>query len=150
VGYHLYDFIRANPEGHRYGQGDLRSERWGQRGGLGGMLYAGQWYCIETELKLNTINSSAPGYDEDGELRTWIDGRLCYQRLGMVFRTGPAASFPYNASMLRPCRELGVRGLWLNWFHGGKTLATIDRTSFYTGLVWGTKYIGPMKGANNA
>jgi hypothetical protein len=42
-------------------------------------------------------------------------------------------------------RQLGVRGLWLNWFHGGKTLATFDRTSFYTGLVWAQQYIGPMK-----
>ena len=47
--------------------------------------------------------------------------------------------------VIRACRELGVRGLWLNWFHGGKTVATIDRTSFYTGLVYGTSYIGPMK-----
>ncbi len=147
VGHHLFDYYYQNPPGHNYGgrDGTPQQERWGQRGGMGGMIYAGHWYCLETELKLNTISNTAPGFLPDGELRTWIDGRLCYQRTGMVFRSGPVASFPYQFNNIRPCRELGVKGLWLNWFHGGKTLATVDRTSFYTGLVWGTEYIGPMK-----
>ncbi len=147
VGHHLFDYYYQNPAGHNYGgqDGTPQQERWGQRGGLGGILYAGNWYCIETELKLNTLLNSSPGFVPDGELRTWIDGRLVYNRTGMVFRSGPVATFPYQPNNLRPCRELGVRGLWLNWFHGGKTLATFDRTSFYTGLVYGTSYIGPMK-----
>jgi hypothetical protein len=45
---------------------------------------------------------------------------------------------------MRPCRELGVKGLWLNWFHGGQTPSTVDRVLFYTGLAWGKDYIGPM------
>ena len=85
------------------------------------------------------------GYAPDGELRAWVDGRNVYERKSMVFRTLPLVSQPYVATKIRPCRELGVRGLWLNWFHGGKTVATIDRTSFYTGLVWGKEYIGPMR-----
>jgi hypothetical protein len=145
-GFHLYDFNFRNPPGHNYGQGDGGiPELWGQRGGVGGILYAGHWYCIETELKLNTVMPTAPGYVADGELRAWVDGRLAYQRTGMVFRTLPLAPQPYNASRTRACRELGVQGLWLDWFHGGKTVATFDRTSFYTGLVWSKEYIGPMK-----
>lgn len=146
AGYHLYDFNYQNPPGHNYGQTQSSAdERWGQQGGAGGMLYRGHWYCIETELKLNTVSKNGSGYLPDGELRAWIDGRQVFQKTGMVFRTLPITKQPYIATKIRPCRELGVRGLWLNWFHGGKTLATVDRTSFYTGLVWAKDYIGPMK-----
>jgi hypothetical protein len=145
-GFHLYDFYYKNPTGHNYGKGDGGvSELWGQRAGTGGMLYAGQWYCIETELKLNTVMTTGPGYKADGELRAWVDGHLAYQRTGMVFRTLPVETVPYAGDKIRACRELGVRGLWLDWFHGGKTVATFDRTAFYTGLVWSKEYIGPMK-----
>ena len=147
VGHHLYDYNYRNPKGHNYGgpDGTAEQERWGQCGGLGGMLYADQWYCLETEMKLNTISDTAPGFVPDGELRTWVDGRLAYERTGMVFRNGPVLRPAYVNGQIRPARDLGVRGMWLNWFHGGKTLATFDRTTFYTGLVWGTEYIGPLQ-----
>lgn len=145
-GFHMYDFYYANPAGYNYGKNDgsRPQDQWGQQGGLGGMFYADQWYCVETEVKLNTVSDTAPGFMPDGELRVWVDGRLAYERTGMVFRTGPIASPAYNPERLRPCRELGVRGLWLNWFHGGKTLNTVDHTLFYTGLAYGRSYIGPM------
>lgn len=144
-GFHLYDFQGNNPVGHRYGSEQApQFAQWGQQGGTGGMLYAGHWYCIETELKLNSVSPQAPGYAPDGELRAWLDGRLVFERSGMVFRSLPLAQLPANPSRLRPCRELGVRGLWLNWFHGGKTVNTVDRTIFYTGLSWARQYIGPM------
>lgn len=143
-GFHLYDYFYRNPPGHNYGNADgsIADEQWGQRGGSGGALYADRWYCIETELKLNSATNST-GYTADGEIRTWVDGRLAYEKTGMVFRTLPIANVAYNANNLRACRELGVRGLWLNWFHGGKTQSTIDRTIFYTGLAWSKEYIGP-------
>lgn len=144
-GFHLYDYQGNNPAGHRYGQEKpAQFERWGQRGGTGGLLYAGHWYCIETELKLNTVVPGAPGFLPDGELRAWLDGRLVYEQTGMVFRSLPLKNPPHNPSRLRACRELGVRGLWLNWFHGGQTVNTVDRTLFYTGLAWARQYIGPM------
>ena len=144
-GFHLYDFQGNNPAGHRYGsEQPPQFDRWGQQGGVGGMLYAGHWYCIETELKLNSVSAQAPGFSADGELRAWLDGRLVWERSGMVFRSLPLAQPQPNPSRLRPCRELGVRGLWLNWFHGGKTVNTVDRTIFYTGLSWARQYIGPM------
>lgn len=144
-GFHLHDFQANNPMGHRYGQEKpAQFERWGQRGGLGGMLYAGHWYCIETELKLNTVMRSGAGHLPDGELRAWLDGRLVHESTGMVFRSLPLATPAHNPNRLRACRELGVRGLWLNWFHGGQTVNTVDRTLFYTGLAWARQYIGPM------
>ena len=147
VGYHLYDFNYQNPKGYNYGgpDGKAPEERWGQRGGMGGVFYADHWYCVETEIKLNTVMMNAPGFVPDGVLRTWVDGRLVYERVGMVFRSLPRVSSPYNPDKMRPCRDLGIKGIWLDWFHGGKTVATFDRTSFYTGLAWGTQYIGPMK-----
>jgi hypothetical protein len=145
AGFHLYDFQSNNPVGHRYGQDQPpQFDRWGQRGGTGGLLYAGHWYCIETELKLNTVVPAMPGFLPDGELRAWLDGRLVYEQSGMVFRSLPLKNPPYHPSHLRACRELGVRGLWLNWFHGGQTVNTVDRTLFYTGLAWARQYIGPM------
>jgi hypothetical protein len=148
AGYHLFDYYYRNPKGYNYGgpDGTPEQERWGQRGGLGGMLYAGHWYCIETELDLNTISDAAPGFVPDGALRTWIDGRLAYDRAGMVFRSGPVLQAAPVSNGRRPVRDLGVIGLWLDWFHGGKTLNSVDRTTFFTGLAYGTEYIGPMKG----
>jgi len=146
-GFHMYDFYRNNPPGYNYGKSDNTREQdqWGQQGGLGGMFYAGRWYCVETEVKLNSLSASVPGYVADGALRTWVDGRLAYVRTGMVFRTAPVKTFAYNPDHLRPCREPGVRGLWLNWFHGGQTQNTMDRSLFYTGLAWSQAYIGPMR-----
>jgi hypothetical protein len=145
VGYHLYDFLNYNPPGYNYGKDKLPPfERWGQLGGTGGVFYADQWYCVETELKLNSVFNSGTGFTPDGALRTWVDGRLVYQRTGMVFRTLPLISQPFVPNKIRPCRELGVRGLWLDWFHGGRTKSSLARVSFYTGLVWSRQYIGPM------
>lgn len=147
AGFHLTDFQSNNPAGHRYGvEKPPQFDRWGQRGGAGGMLYAGHWYCVETELKLNTVMSGAPGYAADGLLRTWLDGQLVFEQMEMVFRSLPLLTAPYQGERIRPCRELGVRGLWMNFFHGGKTANTIDRTLFYTGLAWARRQIGPMSG----
>lgn len=54
------------------------------------MIYAGKWYAIETEVKLNTVDGTGGTYIPDGILRTWIDGKLVFERTGMVFRTLPA------------------------------------------------------------
>lgn len=143
AGYHLYDFWVNQPAGYSYYGDKGRKTKFGQRGGLGGILYANQWYGMENEVVLNT--ATPEGFKADGELRTWIDGRLVFERTGMVFRTLPVLSKPYDPTKLRPCRELGHTGLWFNWFHGGKTKNVKDRTIDITGLAWGTEYIGPMK-----
>ncbi len=144
AGCHLFDFQSRNPAGHNYANDPPKAVMLGQRGGLGGILYANQWYCIESELRLNSVMDGWPGFRPDGELRVWIDGRLAFERTGMVFRALPLIGEGYKRNAIRPCRELGVRGLWLNWFHGGTTPNVIDRTVFVTGLAWGQKYIGPM------
>jgi hypothetical protein len=144
LGWHLFDFQSSNPVGHRYGSESQSRNNWGLRGGIGSVLYAGQWYCVETELKLNTVRAADNSFEPDGALRTWIDGRLVYERTGMVFRTLPLHTAAYNPSFIRPMRELGIKELWWNWYHGGTTKSTVERTVFVTGLAWARERIGPM------
>ncbi|MFN7484781.1 MAG: hypothetical protein ACK5T3_19425 [Betaproteobacteria bacterium] len=149
-GWHLYDYQNNNPVGHRYVSDPTQREGWGVKGGLGGTIYAGRWYCIEQEVKLNSVDVPSSAGDgqlwaPDGELRLWLDGRLVYDRAGMVFRTLPLITRSYNGSLLRPVRELGVKALWFNWFHGGLNNSTYKRVMFVTGLVWARERIGPMR-----
>ncbi len=152
-----------------------------QKGGLGGVIYPGKWYEIEMEVKLNTIIKDDPSqcktytgskyynygdhinpakkgkqipycFKPDGEVRVWIDGRLAFERGGMVMRTWPLhttaqeiSQFKPGSALLPPVRDLGIREIMLNWFHGGLTFSSVPRTTFFTGLVWSKKYIGPMK-----
>lgn len=145
------DYQTNNPVGHRYGtQGDAGhmtnpQERWGKIGGNGGVLYAGQWYEVETRIKLNTLNMGAGTWNADGILQGWVDGRLVFEKTGMVFRTPPLFAPAYDALKIRPCRDIGIKELWLNWFHGGRTPNTVDRTVFYAALAYGTARIGSLK-----
>jgi hypothetical protein len=147
-GLHTYDFQSNNPQGYNFGATDdkTRSDSgFGQRGGLGGILYADIWYCVESELKLNSVMPGAPGYVPDGEIRYWIDGRLVLERTGMVFRTLPMYDPGYQPTRIRPTRDLGIRSLWFNWYHGGLTQNSVDRLLFISQLAYGTSYIGPMR-----
>ncbi len=145
LGLHTWDFQWANKP-FLYGLTDTpRDTQFGQRDGLGGIVYHNKWYCIEMEVDLNSVMENGPGYLQDGAVRVWVDGSLAFERTQMVMRSLPLYSPPLNDAALRPCRELGHRDLWFNWFHGGRTVNTIDRTLFFTGLAWGREYIGPMK-----
>ena len=145
LGLHTWDFQYNNPV--RYSSDAPVNAQFGQRGGLGGVLYHGRWYCIEMEVDLNNVVAGAPGYIPDGAVRLWVDGRLAFEREAMVMRSLPILQANYSPTALRPCRELGHRDLWFNWFHGGTTPNSIDRTLFFTGLVWSRAYIGPMRSA---
>lgn len=142
---HFYDYGNNNPVGFRYGGPNSPSGGKVPQGGLGSLLLAHQWYCFETELFLNTIMSESPGFVADGYMRQWLDGRLVYEATGMVTRSLPLVNPAFNPLSLRPVRELGIRDLWWNWFHGGQVQSTRDRVMFMTGLAWGHSYIGPMK-----
>jgi len=146
----LFDYQGNNPVGHRYVQDPVQSESWGQLGGMGSSIYGGRWYCIEQEVKLNSVDQpSAAGdgkfWTPDGELRVWIDGRKVYDRPGMVFRTLPLEGPAFNPGFLKAVREIGIKGLWFNWYHGGLNDSTYKRVMFVTGLVWAKSRIGPMK-----
>jgi hypothetical protein len=129
------------------------------------MLYAHKWYCVEMDFNLNStdtvgvlangsnwiVNGVPQRFTPDGHIRLYVDGRLCYERLNMVFRTAPVynqieagASFNPSTTLLA-CRELGIRSLWNNWFHGGVTRSNNERVHFISALCWGREYIGPMR-----
>ena len=86
---HLWDFQQNNPPGHNYAN---HTSGFGQIGGLGGMLYAHKWYCLESEVKLNSVDKPAVladgaphvgnGVRQDwsagGAIRHWVGGRLVY------------------------------------------------------------------------
>ena len=144
-GWHLYDFQSSNPVGYRYGYEGQNQNNWGQQSGLGSVIYSGRWYCVETEIKLNSVNPTDNTFTPDGLLRTWIDGRLAYERTGMVFRTLPIYAPAYDGTLIRPFRQLGIKDLWWNWYNGGTTQSTVNRTQFVTALVWARQRIGLMK-----
>lgn len=159
VGWHLYDFMQQRHPLGKSSAGSTKPHGWGK---VGGVLYARRWYCIETELKLNSvdkpgikpdgtphvINGVQQFWTADGELRVWIDGMPAWEDTGMVFRTLPTRQRPANWTGLNmyPIRDLGVRSLLLNTYVGGTSPSTRPHMHYYAGLAYGTEYIGPMKG----
>lgn len=159
VGWHLYDFMAGRHPLGASSAGSNKPHGWGK---VGGVLYARRWYCIETELKLNSvdkpgikpdgtphlINGVQQFWTADGELRVWIDGMPAWEDTGMVFRTLPTRQRPANWTGLNmyPIRDLGVRSLLLNTYVGGTSPSTRPHMHYYAGLAYGTEYIGPMKG----
>lgn len=156
---HFYDFGPANPPGHAYSADTREKTNFGQRGGLGAMLYYDQWYDVEAEITLNSVdqpgvladgsphikNGQQQFWTPDGAWRVWVDGRLAFERTGLVFRSLPVANPGFRPGYCRPCRELGAEGIWMNWFHGGVTQNARPRTMFMAGLVWAEERIGPMQ-----
>ncbi len=140
---------------------------WGSIGGLGAALYPGHWYCIETRLKLNTVDTSRSPFDadpaknlEDAEMDVWLDGRkvlemrnfsyrklpLNYSTSGSFDRKAKTRPTPPERKLLVPIRQLGVTAITLNDYNGGILPATSDRAKFYAGLVVSKAPIGPMRG----
>jgi hypothetical protein len=140
----------GQPIGHIYGANDKPSDHSpGQRGGLGSVLYADGWHCVEVETNLNSVDTvnaqDGRMWQPDGAVRMWLDGRLCYERTSVVLRALPAQPLAASGTAMPPIRDLGIAEIWFNWFHGGLTRNTYPRTLFITGLVVGRNRIGPMK-----
>lgn len=55
IGFHTYDDSVNQPAAYRYIGDDPRENQFGNRGGLGAILYADNWYCIEHQFKNNTV-----------------------------------------------------------------------------------------------
>lgn len=115
VGIYLY-----HPDARRGGYGEL--EGW-ERGPTG-LLEKNRWYCIEHHVRLNK-----PG-EHDGLVRAWVDGKLAYERSGLLFRMTP---------------DLHIETMWMAVYHGGRTPAPKRLTLYLDNLVVARRYIGPMK-----
>ncbi len=169
-------------------QGDTPNDRFGDIGGRGGAMYYNQWYCMEYEFKLNSVidpvtgepwapdgltqaqggNGIYGGFKSDGEVRFWLDGVLCYERLNAVMRVAPywfisatydtanPDSVNFNPATLqnpgyipgahiRPLRNLGMKYLIYNFYFGGQYPADQRREVFIDHVAYGSEYIGPIK-----
>lgn len=153
VGWHLYD-TKDNPNGYRYGtQYSPLYERWGQIGGRGSGLELDRWYCVETEMKVNTNNPDG-SWSPDGALRTWVDGELVWENGNFVIATlpayyAPAYGVPPQTGMSSMFGNGGVRDLLLALFHGGQSPDVRGLSVFASGLVVSRGAggrIGPMRG----
>jgi hypothetical protein len=69
-----------------------------------GVAPLNQWVCVEGELKVNT-----PGV-HDGLLRTWVNGRLAFEKKDLYLRAKP----PYKVP-----GKLGIAKFWGTIHHGG-------------------------------
>ena len=88
-----------------------------------GYLQKNRWYCVEQYLKLNT-----PGI-QDGIMKTWIDGRLAWEKYDWRWRTVPA---------------LKIEEIWMNVYHGGGATVEQDVHLFVDNVVIAQSYIGPL------
>lgn len=91
--------------------------------GQGGVLQKGRWYSIEQHVKLNT-----PG-KADGEYRAWVDGRIAFERTGLVYRDVP---------------DLKIEDIWMNVYHGGQAPPKKDLNLYIDNVIAAREYIGPL------
>ena len=88
-----------------------------------GLLTDNRWYCIEQYIKMNTPTVN------DGVLRTWVDGRLAFEKTDLRFRN---------------IETLKIEEVWMNVYHGGTAPSPHDQHLYIDNLVIASSYIGPM------
>ncbi len=94
----------------------------------------GRWVCMESHLKMNSIDLSAPDAmgngiaRNDGVLELFMDGALVGGRYNMAWRRHPL---------------MGIVGNWMMQYHGGGTKASHDLRWKAKDFVIARKYIGP-------
>lgn len=101
----------------------------------GVMIRRGRWYCIDLQVKMNTLSGpfDANGNGQanrDGELRAWVNGVLAYEATNMRWTRHP---------------EMGVQGGWLNVFHGGTQNSPRDMGYRIDRVVLARRYVGPPR-----
>lgn len=92
-------------------------------------LRAGQRYCIEQFIKLNT-QAQDGAWNRDGVLRVWVDGVLVLENLTMRFRTHP---------------DVGFYEWFGNIYHGGQGAPSGPIAYELSGIAVGSEYIGPPR-----
>jgi hypothetical protein len=104
------------------GMREKYGEKWGWNLGETGVLAKNRWYCVEQQVRLNTVDQN------DGVLRAWIDGKLVFEKLDIRFRSTDS---------------LKIESAWMNVYHGGTASAPHDMTLYIDNLVIASRYIGP-------
>ncbi|QCJ47413.1 polysaccharide lyase [Haloprofundus sp. MHR1] len=94
---------------------------WGEWWSWDGTIETGQYYQIDSYVKLNT-----PG-ENDGILRGWIDGEQAMEKTDIRFRD---------------TEDLKVESLWFNIYHGGSDTSPSDNSFYFDKLQMSTS--GPL------
>jgi hypothetical protein len=94
---------------------------WGEWFGWDHDIQTGQWYQIDTYVKMNT-----PG-DHDGILRGWVDGELSMEKTDLRFRE---------------TTDLKVETFWFNIYHGGGDTSPANNALYFDNLQMSTS--GPL------
>lgn len=79
-----------------------------------------RWYQIEMYCKLNTLGKDGEPGHKDGILKTWIDGKLAFERTNLRFRD---------------VGKLKIESIWINVYHGGTRPAPADLHLYLDNLV---------------
>ena len=103
--------------GGRYGDG------WSWTMGGPGSLARDRWYCIEQQVKMNSMRW------DDGLMRVWIDGELAFEQGSVRYRD---------------IETLKIDRIWMNVYHGGTAVSPQDQHVFMDNVVVARRYIGPM------
>jgi len=125
---HLGPYDSLN-DGGTYGT--EQNLRFGQH-----IIPTGRWVTVESELKMNSIDLSAPDQfgngtpRNDGEMRFWLDGVMVGERTNLAWRCHP---------------RMGIRGNWQMCYHGGSTPPDHDIWWRLRNFALGTQYIGPVQ-----
>ncbi len=96
---------------------------WSWSMGDTGALARERWYCIEQQVKLNSLRW------DDGIMRVWIDGELVFERGSVRYRD---------------VETLKIDRIWMNVYHGGRALSPYDQHLFIDNVVVARRYIGPL------
>lgn len=104
------------------------------RNAMLGFVPKNTWFAVDQYLKLNTVNADGSG-NFDGILRTWINGRLAYEKTDFRARHAPGN----RAAAL----NVKVDGVWLNFYHGGLDRARSPMTVYFADTVVSKSFIGP-------
>lgn len=97
-----------------------------------GVVERGKWFAVEQRIKMNSITGP---YDSlgngtavaDGVLETWLNGDLIHSRTNMRWRRHP---------------EMGIDGVWHNWYYGGKRATETEMHFQVRDVVIARDYIG--------
>ena len=102
---------------------DFNGEGWVWEKGQGALLARNRWYCVEQQVKLNTVGRA------DGVVRAWIDGVLVFEKMDVRMRVVPS---------------LKIDKIWMNIYHGGTEPSPHDQHLYLDHVAIAKRYIGPM------
>lgn len=67
---------------------------YGDENAWGMSINSGQWYQLDTYVKMNTVSGGTA--NADGVVRCWLDGTLGYEQTGMRWRTTTDMGIEYS------------------------------------------------------